>query len=235
MLAARKLGTLHGPGNVIVNEIFTVSGPWVCPAGVTSVCVVCVGRGGSNGGSLGWKNNITVVPGTSYDVIIDNTSSRVTGWGVSGNSGNATQGYTGDGGGLGGGYPTGGAGGYTGNGGTGTGQPGTGGGGGAGGYYEDTGVGYFHYGGGGGVGLFGQGSNGAGGFNDSGYAYGGQGGSGGSAGGRGGDEQGKGGSGAQYGGGIGHGSNNNSYSIPGGAGAVRIIAGTGRSFPNNAA
>ena len=47
---------------------------WTAPAGVTSVCVVCVGGGGAGysapdtsrssagGGGLGWKNNITVVP-----------------------------------------------------------------------------------------------------------------------------------------------------------------------------
>ena len=59
---------------------------WLCPAGVTSVCVVCVGGGGGGmqyvsgagfypmsgggGGALGWKNNISVVPGTSYSVVV---------------------------------------------------------------------------------------------------------------------------------------------------------------------
>ena len=46
---------------------------WVCPTGVTSVSVVCVGGGGGasmnrysgSGGGLGYKNNITVVPGGS--------------------------------------------------------------------------------------------------------------------------------------------------------------------------
>jgi len=52
---------------------------WTCPANVTSVSVVCVGGGGGGGGSarsggggggLGWKNNISVTPGTDYQCII---------------------------------------------------------------------------------------------------------------------------------------------------------------------
>lgn len=56
---------------------------WVCPAGVTSVSVVCVGGGGGGardasysggpggaGGGLGYKNNISVTPGSSYTVVV---------------------------------------------------------------------------------------------------------------------------------------------------------------------
>jgi hypothetical protein len=53
---------------------------WTAPAGVTKVHVVAVGGGGSGavgntgnagaGGGLGWKNNITVVPGTGYTVVV---------------------------------------------------------------------------------------------------------------------------------------------------------------------
>ena len=57
---------------------------WVAPPGVTSVNVVCigggagggsnngisVGGGGGGGGGLGWKNNIPVVPGTTYTVQV---------------------------------------------------------------------------------------------------------------------------------------------------------------------
>ena len=54
---------------------------WTCPAGVTSVCVVCVGAGGAGyedqgdgsagaGGGLGWKNNIAVTPGQQYLVEV---------------------------------------------------------------------------------------------------------------------------------------------------------------------
>ena len=104
---------------------------WECPAGVTSVCVVAVGAGGSGtadggpgggggGGGLGWKNNITVTPGTSYTVVVGDKgniganggnsyfidTNTVCGFGGSGNGNTGTGGnggsYTGDGGGSGG-------------------------------------------------------------------------------------------------------------------------------------
>lgn len=52
---------------------------WLCPTGVTSISVVTVGGGGAGcayfgsggtGGGLGWKNNITVVPGQQYTVVV---------------------------------------------------------------------------------------------------------------------------------------------------------------------
>ena len=53
---------------------------WTAPRGVRSVSVVCVGGGGSGGyeqghlggfgGGLGWKNNIPVIPGQSYKVVV---------------------------------------------------------------------------------------------------------------------------------------------------------------------
>jgi hypothetical protein len=62
---------------------------WTAPAGVTSVCVVAVGGGGGGnrsvvvrpgdddeyywsggGGALAYKNNITVIPGQAYEVIV---------------------------------------------------------------------------------------------------------------------------------------------------------------------
>jgi hypothetical protein len=59
---------------------------WTAPVGVTSVSVVAVGGGASGGcsvaqstgtnlyagggGGLGWKNNITVVPGNTYTVVV---------------------------------------------------------------------------------------------------------------------------------------------------------------------
>ncbi len=54
---------------------------WVCPAGVTSVSVVCVGGGGGGssrgsyatgggGGALAYINNYAVTPGTSYTVVV---------------------------------------------------------------------------------------------------------------------------------------------------------------------
>ena len=58
---------------------------WTAPTNVTSVCVVCVGGGGSGqyrsnytstllagggGGGLGWKNDILVTPGESYTLFV---------------------------------------------------------------------------------------------------------------------------------------------------------------------
>ena len=72
-------GTLNG------QVAYTTPGTysWTAPAGVTSVCVVCVGGGGSgawqtnaispqggSGGGLGWKNNIAVTPGQTYTVVV---------------------------------------------------------------------------------------------------------------------------------------------------------------------
>jgi hypothetical protein len=126
---------------------------WTAPAGVTSVSVVAVGGGGNGtlfmnsgvakigggGGGLGWKNNIPVIPGNSYTVVvgaasqdsffIDSTTVKG-GYGGGGfNGGGGT--WVGDGGGNGGsgsvatlfnnqyigGGGGGGAGGYSGNGG----------------------------------------------------------------------------------------------------------------------
>ena len=163
---------------------------WTCPAGVTSVCAVCVGAGGgqrsAGGGGLGWKNNIPVTPGQSYTVQVgqnyNNTSggqsyfinaSTVAG---DGGAGNAVQGsggsYTGDGGGNGGTGSIsvhgdhgggGGAGGYSGNGGN-AGyygdQEGTAGSGGGGGGGGGWSDGYTQGTGGGGVGIYGEGANG---------------------------------------------------------------------------
>lgn len=107
---------------------------WVAPTGVTSVSVVAVGGGGRSGtttysgggagGGLGWKNNITVTPGSSYTVVVGagatvqtsaggdsyfNNTSTVAGYGGysaaqdnTGSTYNNGGGYTGDGGGNGG-------------------------------------------------------------------------------------------------------------------------------------
>ena len=155
---------------------------WTCPANVNSVCVVCVGGGGGGttgtgyeaggGGGLGWKNNITVVPGQTYTVSVGaggtgNTSggtdggtsyfidtTTCAGGGGSGNNGGGGT-YAGDGGGNGGGHISygggGGAGGYSGDG-----NSETGGAGGAGAGTGNTGGGA----GGGGVGLLGEGTSG---------------------------------------------------------------------------
>ena len=72
------------PGQVAYTTPGTYS--WTAPAGVSSVSVVAIGggggntvpwsdyssglRGGSGGGELRWKNNITVIPGNSYQVVV---------------------------------------------------------------------------------------------------------------------------------------------------------------------
>jgi len=52
---------------------------WLCPAGITSVSVVCIGGGGAGGyyygtggggGGLAYKNNISVIPGNYYSVVV---------------------------------------------------------------------------------------------------------------------------------------------------------------------
>jgi hypothetical protein len=215
--------------------------------------------GGGGGGGLGWKNNISVTAGQSYTVVVgaggigrtaneggtgtaagDSFFINATlvcgraggaGVGTSANdnlayAGGAGGSFVGDGGGTGGTGGTssgdsagggGGAAGYTGNGGTGSGAgggvpftSGSGGGGGGGGVSSST------AGSGGGVGILGQG--GAGGV-------GGGGGSGGSSA--------SSNAGGLYGGGGG-GQSSDAKGTPGsngGNGAVRIIWGSGRTFP----
>lgn len=175
---------------------------WTCPAGVTSVSVVCVGSGNAvsaGAGALAYKNNIAVVPGTSYNIVVGssiqgtnsyfiNASTVCAGTAISGTPGGAV--IAGDGGGAGGNGVVGGggAGGYVGKGGDGSGgtnqyaQDGAGGGGGGGAYCRKTNATARNgYSGGGGVGIYGQGPNGYGGYGTLGTAsasaYGGSGGS----------------------------------------------------------
>lgn len=231
-------------------QAYTTAGTfsWTCPAGVTSVSVVCVGAGGptGNGGSLGYKNNITVVPGVGYTVKVGTGTALgencyfIDATTVQGESGLGSPGHTGDGGGN-GGYSGGGAGGYIGNGGNGgsasdnsvAGDNGSGGGGGGGAAYDDSsGSGPWGYGGGGGVGILGQGSNGSGGANPGnvlGPSSGGGGGSSGATGGA--STTGHKANGGLYGGGCGRGSVDGFGTSAGGA--VRIIwPGDVRQFPS---
>jgi len=248
-------------GPAASSYLFSTAGShsWTCPSGLTSVSVVAVGAGAEagsvagGGGGLGWKNNISVTPGQSYTVVVgaggqnkaNEHSYFINTTTVMGEGGNAASGggYVGDGGGNGGdgqGSGTyqdcggGGAGGYSGDGGDGksgsTGQAGNGQGGGGGGSMANSGS---YTCGGGGVGVYGQGTNGVGGLaaihpnQHPTTTSAGTGGSGGedavstyghSAGGNYGGGGGGGGSGAGGG---------NS-----GGGAVRILWGSGRSFPS---
>ena len=185
--------------NIVQGQQAYVTGgtyTWVAPTGVTSVAVVVVGGGGAGnnslyckgggGGGLGYKNNYTVTPGTSYTVVVGTGGTafscigtsggasyfaatcvvRATG-GLTGNNRNGTGGtYTaGCGGGTGGTANSGsggggGAAGYAGNGGN-SGSAGAGGGGGGGGTRWSCGINFGGTAGGGGVGILGQGTSGA--------------------------------------------------------------------------
>jgi hypothetical protein len=199
------------------------------------------GGQGTNGGESFFINN-TVVRGAGGTAGVGTSSDAVTS--ALGGAGGS---FVGDGGGTGGtgGVASGdtagggaGAGGYSGNGGSGgsdtSGSSGTGGGaggGGAGGSNSTAGGAPS----GGGVGILGQGSNGAGGtFFNRGNSNPGTGGSGGTSGSLNLTQGGTTGTGGLYGGGGG-GQSNDGKSTPGcngGGGAVRIIWGSGRSFPS---
>lgn len=232
---------------------FTTPGTtsWTAPAGVTSVCVVCVGGGAGSGGALAYRNNITVVPGNSYTVVVGAGGVASGAGGSSGTDGgdssfsdgtNTTIAGGGKGQALAGGAPSGT---YDGGGSGGDNNAwstfgGTYNGAGAGGYSGDGGnalvggstsqagsggggsSGAWAYWGGGGVGLQGEGTSGA---SSSGNGFGGSGG---------GDGTGEGiqnansVTGGLYGGGFSSRWNGNQ----GGGGAVRIIWGDGRAFPS---
>jgi len=236
---------------------------WVVPTGVNSVSVCCIGNGGTGsdvsgysggGGELRYKNNITVTPGSSITVAVGNSGGAQSTFNsttvVAKGGGNATDiaggaggsGGTGDGGGNGGaghaskGAGGGGAGGYSGAGGagasnpqsagTGAGSNGTGGSSAGGGYSDTAGANYIGYPGGG-TGVKGTGTSGSG---VAGAAGGG--GSGGLS------DYSAGNFGPFFGGGgsYTYDSAGATYSqtSPGGPGAVRIIWGSGRSYPSNA-
>lgn len=262
VMAAAGVSTAAAPGQVAYTTPGTYN--WVCPAGVTSVSVVCIGGGGgasitnTGGAGLGYKNNISVVPGNSYTVVVGRGGKRLSdpqdssfstvcyGKAPTPVTGAQTTGgtYIGDGGGNGGNAGItsgsdqfggcGGAGGYSGNGGNGggfgvAGTSGSGGGGGGGGGMISNAA-YTGSGAGGGTGIYGQGSNGAGGAPGTSSADPGKGGGGGSSGTAGGN-----GSvtfktlGGSYGGG-GHA---DATTGGGGGGAVRIIwPGNLRQFPS---
>ena len=237
---------------------------WTAPAGVTAVSVVAVGggggaTGGAGGGGLGWKNNISVTPGTGYTVVVGKGGDAFVGKGNGGTSyfisTGTVAGYGGGGApahqygyevdGVGGSYVGDGGG----NGGNGGAHPGGsynanpyGGSGGAGGYSGNGGLGATA---GSNTGSAGNGGGGGGGGSNSmsfagnggGVGIYGQGasGGGGPAGGSGATGSGGGGSGGQstygrYGGGGALSSNPGSTTDN--YGAVRIIWGTGRAFPS---
>ena len=81
MLSARGVGSAGGRV-ATSSQIFTTPGSstWTCPFGVGSVSVVCIGGGGGGGsggagaagggGALTYADNISVIPGTTYDIQV---------------------------------------------------------------------------------------------------------------------------------------------------------------------
>jgi hypothetical protein len=259
--------TAVSPASGYGSATFLLSGQysWVAPSGVTSVSAVVIGAGGpgntgngGGGGGLGYKNNYSVTPGSSYTVYVgcgqkctsftysrfvsctvaQGSNGRVltagSGGGSGGYSGGAGASATGGGGG---------AGGYSGVGGAGrygvSGISGSGGGGGGGTNTNNS----YGAAGGGGTGVLGQGSSGAGGTTCSSNVFPGLGGSGASmacvranqCGGPGGFPGGGGGAGAHI---CGFCCCYGYFSVcgaggRGGTGAVRIVwPGSSRSFPS---
>ncbi len=223
----------------------------VVPGQTASITVGATGNHSGNNGNAGGNStftygSITVQAGGGGGGQGDGNQSSGMSAGSGGTASGATGGGSGGDGGIDyvnwGGPGGGGAGGYSGNGGNGASTQGDGsnatqggsgfggaaGGGGKGGQSEMGG------GGGGGVGMYGEGSSGTGGQGQPNNATAGGGGGAGSSGSAGGAGQGaSGGNGGNYGGGQG-GPQGGGTSNSGANGAVRIIWGTGRNFPNNA-
>ena len=199
---------------------------WVVPSRTTNISVVCVGPGAGGGGGLGYRKAIKVTPGETLTISIGVSDARLSRGSTVLCMGESASGETGgfggrladaanDGGGNGGDRVAlttngnhvrcgGGAGGYSGNGGTcsevTTGTAGAGGGGGSG--YSNASTTILYQGGG--TGVLGAGTDGAPG------------------------QAGSGGSGRQYGGGH----TTTDYSSVMSDGAVRIIWGPGRAYPS---
>ena len=248
------LGGAAAPGQ----QVFTSSGTFTVPAGVTSICAVAVGRGqngaagdgmgtpgrGGEGGTLSYTNSISVTPGESLTVTIATSTSGSTGETtlkrsstvlLAARAGGQTSGQANVGTSFAGGTAPAPAGAYG------------SGGGGAGGYSAAGGAGG-STGGGGSAGSGGSGGGGGGG-NSGDYSGGGGGvgllgagtngtassgsggGGGGGSGGAAGASGGSDSTGGAYGGGGG-GGNVDYAGGNGGGGALRILWGAGRSYPS---
>jgi len=239
-------------------QVFTSSGTFTVPAGVTSICAVAVGRGqngaagdgmgtpgrGGDGGTLSYTNALSVTPGESLTVTIATSTSGSTGETtlkrsstvlLAARAGGQTSGQANVGTSFAGGAAPAPSGGYGSGGGGAGGYSGAGGAGGSIG--GDGSAGSGGSGGGGGSaaaaasgGGGGVGILGAGSNGTAGSGYGGGGGGGGSGGGAG-ASGGTGATGGGYGGGGGGGDINNAGGS-GGGGALRILWGAGRSYPS---
>ena len=79
------------PGQAVLSPGTT---SWTCPAGVTSISVLAIGAGGASGtslngpggGGMGYRNNITVSPGTSYTVSVPDKQPAGSTGGTGGNA-----------------------------------------------------------------------------------------------------------------------------------------------------
>tara|TARA_B100002019_G_scaffold261842_1_gene248886 strand:- start:4514 stop:5710 length:1197 start_codon:yes stop_codon:yes gene_type:complete len=213
--------TVGGPGNHSGNN-GNAGGLSKFNYGGVDYAVANGGGGGNGDGSSGGNPGSGGTVGGNYD-----------GGGSGGSGGQDSSNHGGPGGGAAGGYSgAGGAGASAPNTGASNGSSGSGGAGGGGGKGGQSEMGG---GGGGGTGIYGIGSNGTGGQGQAQNSNNGSGGNGGSGGGNGGAGQGQnGGNGGFPGGGHGGCQSSGSGNGPAG-GAVRIIWGVNRSFPNNAA
>ena len=248
------LGGAAAPGQ----QVFTSSGTFTVPAGVTSICAVAVGRGqngaagngmgtpgrGGEGGTLSYTNALSVTPGESLTVTIATSTSSSTGETtlkrsstvlLAARAGGQTSGQANVGTSFAGGTAPAPAGAYGSGGGGAGGYSAAGGAGGSTGGGGSAGSG--GSGGGGGSGNITEYSGGGGGVgllgagsNGAAGSASGGGGGGGSGGGAG-TSGGAGGAGGNYGGGGGGGDIINAGGS-GGGGAVRIIWGAGRSYPS---
>jgi len=238
-------------------QVFTSSGTFTVPAGVTSICAVAVGRGkngaagdgmgtpgrGGEGGTLSYTNAISVTPGESLTVTIATSTSASTGETtlkrsstvlLAARAGGQTSGQANVGTAFAGGTAPGPYISYGSGGGGAGGYSAAGGNGGSTGNYGAAGSG--GSGGGGGSasaaasgGGGGVGLLGAGSNGTAGSASGG--GGGGGSGGGAGTSGGAGSAGGAYGGGGGGGTTDYAGGT-GGSGALRILWGDGRSYPS---
>lgn len=238
-------------------QVFTSSGTFTVPAGVTSICAVAVGRGkngaagdgmgtpgrGGEGGTLSYTNALSVTPGESLTVTIATSTSSSTGETtlkrsstvlLAARAGGQTSGQANVGTSFAGGTTPAPSSGYGSGGGGAGGYSAAGGAGGGSGAEGGSGAG--GSGGGGGCGNSGEYSGGGGGVGLLGAGTNGTAGSasvggGGGSGGGAGASVGTGSTGGAYGGGGG-GGNVDYAGGSGGGGAVRIIWGAGRSYPS---
>ena len=94
MLEMMTMGKMQIPPPDIRGEaIFTASGIWTCPPDVFSISYVVIGPGvngdwsssyarGGDGGALRYRNNVPVVPGQTYSIVIGTPGGTSTAFGT---------------------------------------------------------------------------------------------------------------------------------------------------------